>query len=75
MTTRGGKRKKENPLKDAITALKAIQHALYEDKGDYFAVRAYLDANNRYHDNLEGNAVLLEVAHVAILKAERSLTQ
>ena len=56
---------------DLLTAMRAIEHGLHDDKGNYFLLRAYLDKHGRYHGNLQEEAVILEVAQVAILVAER----
>jgi hypothetical protein len=57
---------------DLLTAMRAIEHGMHADKGNYFLLRAYLDKHGRYHGNLQEEAVILEVAQVAILVAERS---
>lgn len=60
------------PTPDLLEAMKAIEDALHNDKGSYFKLRAYLDKHNRYHGNLESEAVILEVAQVAIREAENT---
>lgn len=51
---------------DLLKAMRAIEEALHPDRGGYFALRAYLDSHNRYHGNLNEEAVILEVAQVAL---------
>lgn len=53
-------------LERAKNALAVIAFALYDDKGNYWAARDFLEKNGKYADNLEGNAVLIEVADVAL---------
>jgi hypothetical protein len=59
-------------VNDLLTAMRAIENAMHEDTGSYHGLRAYLDSHGRYHGNLNEEAVILEVAHVAILEAERA---
>ena len=57
------------PQSDAnkeLAALAVIAHALYDDKGSYHQARKWLRDNGRFEDNLESEAVLLEVAEAAL---------
>lgn len=56
---------------DLLEAMRALEHSLHADRGNFFKLRAYLDKHSRYHGNLQCEAVQLEVAQVAIHEAER----
>jgi hypothetical protein len=59
--------KLKNTLKRRTQALQVIATALAEpDGGSYWPARRYLDRYQKYHEDLNGTRVLLQVAQLGL---------